>query len=793
MHSSNSPSDLKVVGQPVPRIGAEEIVTGRAVYVFDMELPRMLHGAIKRSALPHAEIISIDKSKAEALPGVHAVVAGEDAPAGLRGRGLNDMPILARGKVRYIGEPVAAVAADSKELAQRAVELIEVRYKELEPIFDHDEAVKQNPRVVVHPDLPRYKRFSSQIYKAAIDPSRPNVTNTFKVRQGDVELGFKEAHSIVENTFHTHAVQHMHIEPIGAIASAEPDGTLAIWAAAQNVYRARRELSDALGIPESRIRVMIPQYVGGGFGNKGMTHVEPICAVLSLRTRRPVKITFTREEIFEATSIRHPSTIRIKDGVTSDGRIVAREIETIYNGGAYSLAGNVAVRDCVYAAVSVYDIPNFKLDVFRVYTNQVQGGAFRGFGTPQVFFAIESQMDMIASKLKLDPIEFRLKNMLKPDAKNALGERMRHFTLKECVDVALAEASKTPVPKLGAPWKFGRGVAVTQEMCDLSFPSMAYAKYHDDDTIEVTTVACDPGPGTRTGLAQVAAEELGLPVQNVIMREADSSMAPVGPGASGSRQISQLGKAVSLACRNLRAQILSFASQKLGIPSEELELAGGVVVGREVGKEIKVHDLFRRGPMGGDFVEGLGEFKAEAIWFPEMGELDPETGQCSTDRAVAYYTPTVQVVDLAVNTETGQIKLLNIVGAIDVGKAINPLNVYGQNEGGIAMGASTTLSEDLVIRDGQVINGDLKDYKIWNSMDYVPIQSKILENKFDEGPFGAKGCGEAPITATAPAIANAIYNAIGVRFRTLPVTGERILKALKQKKSDTVVYVDEQE
>jgi CO/xanthine dehydrogenase Mo-binding subunit len=213
-------------------------------------------------------------------------------------------------------------------------------------------------------------------------------------------------------------------------------------------------------------------------------------------------------------------------------------------------------------------------------------------------------------------------------------------------------------------------------------------------------------------------------------------------------------------------------------------------VGKKVGKEIRVRDLFRRGPMGGDFVEGIGEFRAEAIWFPEMGELDPETGQCSTDRAVAYYTPAVQVVDLAVNTETGQIKLLNIVGAMDVGKVINPLSVYGQNEGGIAMGASTILSEDLVIRDGQVINGDLKDYKIWNAMDYVPIQSRILENEFDEGPFGAKGCGEAPITATAPAITNAIYNAIGVRFRTVPVTGERVLKALKQKKDENPVYVD---
>ncbi|MGA2461989.1 MAG: xanthine dehydrogenase family protein molybdopterin-binding subunit [Candidatus Bathyarchaeia archaeon] len=791
MQQSELARDSKVIGKALPRIGAEEVVTGRAVYVYDMELPRMLHGAIKRSPLPHAEIISINKSRAEALAGVHAVITGDDVPAGLRGRGLYDTPILSRGRVRYIGEPVAAVAAETKDLAKEAAELIEVKYKELEPIFDSLVSVKENPPVTVHPDLPNYKRYSSQIYRAATDPSRPNVTNRFKVRHGDVEQGFKEAHLVVENTFRTHPVQHMHIEPVAAIASTEPDGTLVVWVSGQNVYRARKELSDGLGIPQSKIRVIIPPYVGGGFGNKGQTHAELICAALTLKTSKPVKITFTREEVFETTSIRHPSIIRIKDGVNADGRIIAREMEAIYNGGAYSLAGNVAVRDCVYASVCVYDIPNFKLDVFRVYTNQVQGGAFRGFGTPQAYFAIESQMDIIAQKLNIDPIQLRLKNMLRTDSKNAMGERMRKFTLQECITTALKEAEKIPKPKLDSHWRFGRGIAVAQEMCDVSFPSMAYAKYREDDTVEISTAVADPGEGTRTGLAQIAAEESKLPLESITIREADSSFAPVGPGASGSRQTSQLGKAVSMACRGVKAQILTIASRKLNLNPDDLELADGVVRGRKnPGVQVRVRDLFRPGPMGDGFVEGIGEFASKAVWHPETGELDPETGQCSTDRAVAYYTPVVQVVDLATNIETGQVKLLNIIGVLDVGRVINPLNVLGQNEGGIIMGASTTISEELVIQDGQVINGDLKDYKIWTSMDYVPIQSKILENPFEEGPFGAKGCGEAPITATAPAITNAIHNAIGLRFRSLPVTGERILKALKEKKNNETVFVD---
>jgi CO/xanthine dehydrogenase Mo-binding subunit len=466
-------------------------------------------------------------------------------------------------------------------------------------------------------------------------------------------------------------------------------------------------------------------------------------------------------------------------------------MEAIYNGGAYSLAGNVAVRDCVYASVCVYDIPNFKLDVYRVYTNQVQGGAFRGFGTPQAFFAIESQMDMIAKKLNIDPIELRLRNMLTTDAKNAMGERMRNVSLQDCMTKAIEEAKKTPPPKQSESWKFGRGVAVAQEMCDISFPSMAYAKYHDDDTVEISTVATDPGEGITTVLAQIAAQEFQLPIQNITMRQADSATAPVGPGASGSRQTSQLGKAVSMACRDVKTQILTIASRKLNTNSDALELMNGVVRSKEApSMQIRVHDLFTPGPMGGGFVEGIGEFSAKAVWYPETGELDPQTGQCSTERAVAYYTPVVQVVDVAVSIETGEIKLLNIVGVLDVGKVINPLNVYGQNEGGIIMGASTTIPEELVIEDGRVINADLKDYKIWTSMDYVPIQSIILENPFEEGPFGAKGCGEAPITATAPAITNAIHNAVGIRFKSLPVTGEKILRALKQKKSNETIFVE---
>ena len=412
---------LSIVGKPVVRVDGVEKITGHAVYTFDMELPRMLYGKIHRSRLAHAEIVSIKKDKALKVPGVRAILTGDDVSDGLRGRGLLDTPILAHGKVRYVGEPIAAVAAETLDAAEEAADLIEVEYKELPAVFDPEQALEPNPKVVVHPDIGKYKRLKAQIYKSVFDPVRPNITNYFKVRRGNVDEAFKQADLIIENRFESHMVQHAHIEPIATLARYENNGSYTLWTSGQNTYRTRKELSDALKVPEVNIRVIALRHVGGGFGNKGAGHIEPIVASLAKATGRPVKISLTREEVFTSTSVRHPAVAYIKDAVKNDGTILGRQIKLIYNGGAYSLAGNVAVGNSIHGMTSVYRLPNLKADIYRVYTNQVQGGAFRGFGAPQIYFAIESQMDIIARTLHMDPIEFRRRNLLHDGEKTAIG------------------------------------------------------------------------------------------------------------------------------------------------------------------------------------------------------------------------------------------------------------------------------------------------------------------------------------------------------------------------------------
>lgn len=782
-------TELKVVGKPVRRADGLEKITGSAIFAYDMELPRMLYGKIHRSRFPHAEIVRIDIERAQKVPGVRTILMGSDVSDGLRGRGLLDTPILAQGRVRYVGEPVAAVAAESLEAAEEACDLIEVEYKELPAVFDPEKAMEKDPEVVIHPNIGNYKRLKAQIYKAVSDPARPNITNYFKVRKGNVEQGFREADLVIQNRFSTQMVQHAHIEPIAVLARYENDGSYTIWTSGQNTFRTRRELSDALKVPETKIRVIALRHVGGGFGNKGAGHIEPIVASLAQKTRRPVKIALTREEVFSTTSVRHPSVTYIKDGVKKDGTITAREIKLIYNGGAYSLAGNVAVGNSIHGMTSVYRLLNLKADIYRVYTNEVQGGAFRGFGAPQIYFAIESQMDIIAEKLGIDPVEFRMKNLLRSGEKTAIGHKLSSDTIEQCIGKVVEAVRSNPLPKKEGKWVYGTGYAISKEQCDVSFPSMAYSRLLEDGAIEIWTAATDPGEGIHTVLLQIASEEMQVPLENVRLVTSDTGLTPVGTGASGSRQTSQMGMAVKLACQDLKRKMLSVASRKIGVKEDMLRIANGRIEVQnlkgvaQTKSSLSYPELFNPGPMGGAYVPEEGTMMGKAIWMPKTGEIDPETGQCSTDRAVAYYTPVAQAARVAINTETGAIKIVEYIGAIDVGKAINPLNVIGQNEGAIAMGANGIINEEMILVNGKVLNPDLKDYKLQSIMEYFPIKSIILENYNPDGPFGARGCGEAPISPVGPAIANAVYNATGIRFFDLPITPEKILLALRKNHS----------
>ena len=687
-----------------------------------------------------------------------------------------------RGKVRYVGDPIAAVAAETVEAAEEAVDLIEVEYRRLPAVFDPEEAMVANPSVVIHPDIANYKRLKAQIYKSIQDPARPNVANYYRVRNGDVDAAFREADLVVENRFTTHMVQHAHIEPIAVIARHETSGGFTLWTSGQNTFRTRRELSDALKVPETKIRVIALRHVGGGFGNKGAGHIEPIVASLAERTGRPVKISLTREEVFATTSVRHPSVVYIKDGLRKDGTILAREMKVIYNGGAYSLAGNVVNKNAIHAISPVYRLPNLRCDIYRVYTNQVQGGAFRGFGAPQVYFAVESQMDIDAERLGMDRIEFRRKNLIGEGEKSAIGERLTDITIAQCIDRAVEAVAKHPQPREDGKWRYGTGFAVTKEQCDVSFASTAYVKLLEDGGVELWTAATDPGEGIHTVLVQIVAEVMQISMERVRTVVSDTDLTPVGTGASGSRQTSQMGMAVKLACEDLKRKMVAAGSRRWGIREEALGFRDGRMTIAGESKTMEYTELFSPGPMGGAYVPGEAVLLGQGFWMPKTGEIDPLTGQCSTEKAAAYYTPVTQVARVAINTETGVIKIVEYIGVIDVGKAINPLNVIGQNEGAIAMGLNGAMNEEMVIVNGRVLNPDLKDYKLQSIMEYFPITSIILENYNPDGPFGARGCGEAPISPVAAALANAVYDAVGVRIYDLPITPEKVLLALISKK-----------
>ena len=765
------------VGKSIQRVDGLEKVTGRAKYGFDLQQQGMLHGKTKRSDRPHARIVRIDASEAEKLPGVRAVLIGKDAPAGLHGNVLYDTPVMARDVVRFVGEPIAAVAADTAEIAERAAQLITVDYEDLPAVFDAEEAMKPNPKAVIHPDKASYKR--SPIWTPKFDPSRPNIGNTVRVVKGDVERAFGEAEVIVENRFETQIAQHMHMEPTVAIAYVDPYGEVTVWTSHQAPYRLRHQISEALSIPPSRIKVLVV-YSGGGFGNKLITSIEPICILLSKRTGRPVRMALSREEILTATTVRHPFVIYIKDGVTRDGRIIARDVTAILNGGAYSGSSGMAVgRMSVFAATNNYNIPNLRVNTHRVYTNQVPGGAFRGFGTAQMHWALESQMDEVAHRLGLDPVQLRLKNALRQGDENAIGEIVEEPTTESLERVAeqIGWDRKKPEPR--GPWRMGRGIAYIEKYG--SEPnSVAYVRVLDDETVDVFSTVTEIGQGSHTALRQLAAEELGVPVGSVRMADLDTSVTPYDPGQFGSRSTYNAGNAILLACQDLKQKILFHASTKVGLPPGELEVRGMKVHAKGRPEPLlRVTDLYEKSNSRfGAFLRSGGDLMGTATWYVDVGGLDPETGQCTKARANPFYTRGATGAELWVNTETGQTKIERMVTCVDAGRVINPALAWGQVEGCMSMGTSLTLFEELVQNNGKLVNADLKDYKVLGIADSFPSEIHFLENAQSDGPYGARGVGEAAITAVAPAIANAIEDAVGVRVRSLPITAEKVLKAL---------------
>jgi len=785
-----------VVGKSVFRLDALDKVTGRAKYCEDLKIPGMLYGKVLRSPYAHAKIISIDASRAENMSGVRAVITGRDVPEKRYGPSVFDQHILARKVVRYVGDPVAAVAADSIEVAERALDLITVEYEELSAIFDIEEAWKKNPSVIVHRDLPEYEL--GKFPPPRLVPDRPNVCNLRMLRHGDVERGFKEADLIVENKFTTTRLQHCSLEPHVSIAQAEPNGSLTIWAGRQSIFVARQYLCNIFDLLPSQVRVIASHYVGGAFGSKVTLYTEPIAAMLSMKTGRPVKLTFTREEMFSSGGTRIPFVIRMRDGVKKDGTLVARDMEMLLGMGAYAGSGPLITRNSIYAAAGTYRIPNAKIDAYAVYTNEPIVTSYRGFGSTQVLWAIESQMDVLAEELGIDAVELRRRNLLEEGDTNITGEIVHSIGIRECLD-KVADSLKwgRKARKEAGPWKRGKGLALGNKYSMAPTAALALVKVRGDGTIEVHESADEIGQGCNTVLAQIAAEEFGVSVDEVKMVWGDTAITPYfSRGSTSQRTTFNVGNAIRLACQDAKRQIFEIAAERLESPPQDMDIRDGrIYVRSNPSQGVSITELFASerellpGEFG-DYVEKSAEILGKGIWVTRPAPSDPETAQIPENiarmggRLVGFYGYGVQGIEVFVNSENGEVKIEKVVAASDVGNPLNPKMCEQQIEGGVAMGIGSALWEEVALDKGEVLNPDFGNYKIVTAMNMPKIENFevfLISAPHKDGPYGAKGTGETQMTPTAPAIANAIYNAVGVRMKDLPITREGILKALKEK------------
>jgi len=757
-----------LIGRSIPRIDAVDKVNGSAVFGEDLYFPNMLYGKALRSPFGHAKILNIDISKAQRLPGVKAVVIGEDIQV-LGGEALKDYPFLAQEKVRYVGEPVAAVAAVDVETAEKALDLINVEYQELPAIMDPEEAMNSNA-VLVHEHLKDYSHIP------VIQPiADSNICHQVHFSKGDVDKGFSQSEHIFEDTFTTQMVQHAAIEPHMAIARVDASGNITVWVTNDGPHRLRKDLAEILGLSMKKVRIISPPYMGGGFGSKGGLKVETLCIALALKTKgTPVKMVLTREEVFTSSLVRHPSVVKIKTGLKNDGTILAREVNLIYDTGAYSEKGPTVCQQASTSAAGPYNIPHVKVTGNCVYTNKPIAGAFRGYGHTQIAWAHESQMDIIATALGINPVDIRLKNAVQEGDISPTGQQILNSVgLTECIQKTVENIIwDAPLKKYR-----GKGFACGYKNTKTPSGSSAIVKVSQDGSIELLTSSVEIGQGARTILAQMVAEEMGVAIEMITVATPDTDITPYDASTTSSRTTFHMGNAVKNAAGDAKEQIFKIAAQLLGVPADDLQVESNQVYApKNKDKRISYEDVLKNECRAGIDIIGRGSYHPE------------DEGVC----AGPWSSPSIfwmygaHYVEVEVDVETGKVKVIKVVGAHDVGKAINPLTCEGQIEGGIIQGMGATIMEEMIINEkGKVQNPSFQDYKIPITLDIPDIESIIVEENCKEGPWGAKGIGEMTNVPIMPAIANAIYDAVGVRIKDLPITAEKLLKALKEKQTET--------
>ncbi len=762
-------TELKFVGQPITRVDAPDKVTGKAIYGYDMVLPDMLYAKVLFSPRAHARIKRIEVEKARGYPGVAAVITGEDAPW-THGETIKDKPFLAQKKVRYVGEPVAAVAAVDEDTAQAAIDLIEVEYEDLPAYLSPEEACKPGA-VSIHEDYANYRKSDF-----VVPGSLPNVCEHFKLRSGDVETGFQESDLVLEERYTVPVIQHAAMEPHAAHAQIDPEsGRVTIWSPNDAPFRALEELSEALELPKEKIRLINPLQ-GGGFGSKGGLKLEPIVIALAFQLKgRPVRLKFTREETFVSTITRHEAVVYIKSGVMKNGQLHARQVTIYWGAGAYSeKSATVCIRGSL-PAPGPYRIPHVRVDGFSVYTNKPIGGAFRAYGIPQGTWASEQHMDELAGRLNMDPLEFRLANIFVEGDVTYWGEKLHSVGLKETL-LKAAEAIDWKKPREDG---IGRGLACILKPTRTPTTSNASVLVDEKGEVKVLAATIEIGQGSNTMLSQVAAEELQVPFEKVeVAPVVDTDTTPFDSSTTSSRSTYHMGNAVRLAAIQAREQLTEMALPILNGDSKKDEIVfsdGLVFLKSKPDLALPIGEVVRK-TLGKD-----GVVRGEAAYTPQgVKDLDLETGQ--SKRTSAFYMYATQAAEVKVDEETGAVRLLRLAAAHDVGKAINPVNCAAQIEGGVAMGIGAALHEQLVIdENGKVVNPSFLDYHLLTSMDGPEIIPIIVECSDPGGPYGAKGLGEPPVAPTPAAIGNAVADALGQRIHDLPLIPERVFWAIQQR------------
>jgi len=747
---------LSVVGKSVPCIDAIDRATGRAKYGIDLKMEDMLYAKLLRSPYPHARVVKIDTTKAESHPRVRAIVTINEVPKvvgywwNLRTEKGTKRMYLLDNVVRFIGDPVLAVAAEDEESAEEALALVNIEYEQLPPLFDPLESMKED-KVKIH--------------------EGGNIAFHALREYGDINQGFREADYVFENRFVTSKQKHASIEPIGScIANYDLSGKLTVYSSTQLPHWIKIYLAGALGLPVNKVRIIKP-YTGGAFGGRcGLIHgLEVMSGFLSKKCGRPVKMSFTREEDMATTETRHPYILELKTGVTRDGILTANSIKIVIDVGAYATHHIGVLADSLSTGVGLYRVPNVRFEGYTVYTNKSLGGAFRGYGNPQMNFAQESQMDIIAEKLGIDPVELRLKNYRGlGEIDPVFKEVIRSDGMKDCLTKGAKKfgwKEKRTKGVAGGTKKRGVGMSCLVHGSGARFglpdPASAIVMFNADGSVNLVTAAADDGQGNRTVLAQIAAEELGIALEQVSVSDTDTDSTPLDGGTHGSRQTYCGGIAVQKAAAEAKKGLLRFASQYLNVEEERLEVKDGIIYDvKNPATNIRVSDLLRK------------------VEIEDLSTCKQVIGSATGVAPSMPPTFGANFAEVEVDTETGEVHVVKVVGAFDVGKAINPARVEGQITGGQLMGIGYALTEGLMLKDGRVLNDNFTDYRILRACDAPEIDAIIVESNEPTGAFGAKGVGEATMVGTASAIANAIYDAVGVRAKELPITQERILEEL---------------